>query len=162
MESCFKTLQETKSLLLNLTNEEFTNTSVAPYYSSIGSHVRHILDFYDCILKGQSKEVDLTNRLRDLSVEESCSNALEYLKTLEESLKEIKIDQDRHIVVIDDLGCGPIKMNYTFGALMAQANSHTIHHHAIINYILSQLNITFSNNRFGFNPSTPKEFLIKE
>lgn len=157
MESCLKTLQETKTLLSNLSNDDYTNKTVAPYYSSVGSHVRHILDFYDCITNETSNEVNLINRSRDLEMESSSISALAYLNTLVSKLNTINQDQDRRIVVIDDLGQGAVKINYTFGALMAQANSHTIHHHAIINYILSQLNVNLSEDRFGFNPSTPEQ-----
>ena len=45
--STLKTLQKTNSLLFNLTDEQLSDASVSPYYSSIGSHLRHILDFYD-------------------------------------------------------------------------------------------------------------------
>ena len=48
-------------------------------------------------------------------------------------------------------------MNYTFSALLAQANSHTIHHYAIINYILNSLNIEMTDEDFGYNPTTPKK-----
>ena len=40
------------------------------------------------------------------------------------------------VIVTDDLGMGKIEMTYTLGSLFSQANSHTIHHYAIINYIM--------------------------
>lgn len=61
-------------------------------------------------------------------------------------------------MVIDDLGMGKIEISYTFGALLAQAKSHTIHHYAIINYILDRLGVTVSDSEFGYNPTTPKQF----
>ena len=64
---------------------------------------------------------------------------------------------DEDIYVIDDLGHGKIKIKYTIGALFAQANSHTIHHYAIINYNLDALNISIEDSDFGYNPTTLKE-----
>ena len=44
--------------LLNcISNEIYGNTTIAPYYSSIGSHMRHILDIFDCIFDGLESKV---------------------------------------------------------------------------------------------------------
>ena len=155
IQSCLRTLQETRVLILNLNNEQFCDKSIAPYHSSIGSHIRHILDFYNCIVNENEDGVDLTNRERNPKVETCCNSALNHLNSLEETLQKLNNDEKRQLQVTDDLGQGIICLDYTFGALMAQANSHTIHHHAIINYILNQLDIKVSDLRFGFNPTTP-------
>ncbi len=63
---------------------------------------------------------------------------------------------DNEIIVIDDLGMGKVEIKYTFASLLAQANSHTIHHYAIINYILNGLNIELKMNNLDYNPTTPK------
>ncbi len=55
------------------------------------------------------------------------------------------------------LGLGKIEMTYTYDALFSQANSHTIHHYAIINYILDGLKIAFDDADFGYNSTTPKQ-----
>jgi len=155
LESCLKTLDNTKDFLLQLTDAELTNKTVAPYYSSVGSHVRHILDFYNCIVNEVENGVDLSKRERNLEVELYSEVALEYLEHIKNSLQQLDYDENRILQVSDDFGNGIICLNYTFGALLAQANSHTIHHHAIINYILDRLGIVITNSRFGFNPTTP-------
>jgi hypothetical protein len=155
VKSTLHTLQNTNVLLTTLSNATLGNTSIAPYHSSIGSHVRHILDFYDCILV-EGSTIDLTARKRQLEVETNCDAALRYLKTLQEKL--IKLDAkmlNKPVLVTDDLGLGKIEIAYTFSALLAQANSHAIHHYAIINYILHGLQIAVEDSRFGYNPTTP-------
>jgi len=52
-------------------------------------------------------------------------------------------------------------LKYTFIALLAQANSHTIHHYAIINYILDRLHIEMKDDSFGYNPTTPKQVIAE-
>jgi len=157
IQSNLKTLNKTKTLLSNLTNEELSNNSVSPYYSSIGSHIRHILDIYDCALRVNSEnKIDLTDRKRNTDVEIKCESALQYLNQIIDKLKNIDIASGDNIIVIDDLGLGKIEMQYTYEALMTQANSHTIHHHAIINCILEQLNISVNDETFGYNPTTPR------
>ena len=161
IESTLKTLQTAKSLLDNLEDDALCNSSVSPYYSSIGSHVRHILDFYDCILNMNSENrIDLTARSRNKEVESKCCSAKNYLNSIIKKLNSLNSEMNTNVVVIDDLGLGKIKMPYTLAAVFSQANSHTIHHYAIINYILEGLNISFPDSDFGYNPTTPKETAI--
>ncbi|WP_248722546.1 hypothetical protein [Seonamhaeicola sp. ML3] len=157
IESSLKTLQKSRFLLEKLTDDELCNASISPYYSSIGTHLRHILDFYDCIFKASSGEIiDLTARSRNREVESKCCSALSYLGFIEDKLRSSRNKMDETVTVVDDLGMGSIKMQYTRASLFSQANSHTIHHYAIINYILEGLNISFEDSDFGYNPTTPK------
>ncbi|GAA4811915.1 hypothetical protein [Litoribaculum gwangyangense] len=161
IKSTLKTLNQTKSLLSSLEDDVLSNSSVSPYYSSIGSHVRHILDFYDCIFSiNTENKIDLTARSRNIDVESKCTSAEDYLDSIINKLKNFDFDDNRLVNVIDDLGSGKIQIPYTFGALFAQANSHTIHHYAIINYIANSLKITLSNTDFGYNPTTPKQVSV--
>lgn len=160
IQSTLNTLIKSKTLLDNMNDEALCNSSVAPYYSSIGTHIRHILDFYDCIFSPDSSGmVDLTARSRNRDIESKCCNAKNYLNSIEEKLSSTDFDMNDIVKVIDDLGLGKIEMTYTLGALFSQANSHTIHHYAIINYILKGLNIVFDDSEFGYNPTTPKQVL---
>lgn len=161
IKSSLLTLQKSKLLLIKLSNDELSDASVSPYYSSIGSHIRHIYDFYYCSLEFNSEgKIDLTSRKRDLTVETCCDSASDYLKKITEKLQAVEEKLKDSIIVIDDLGCGKIEMDYTYSALLSQANSHTIHHYAIIGYILDRLNITFVDVNFGYNPTTPKKEVV--
>lgn len=158
IQSNLKTLQKTRLLLSNLTNEELCNNSVSPYNSSLGCHIRHILDFYDCVLNiDMNKHIDLTARKRNNKVECECSTATEYLDVIVNKLENIDFQVEEKVIVIDDLGLGKTEIVYTLGALFAQANSHAIHHYAIINYILDSLGIALHDDEFGYNPTTPRE-----
>ncbi len=164
IQSSLLTLQKSKTLLIKLSNEELSDASVSPYYSSVGSHLRHIFDFYYCSLEFNSEgKIDLTSRKRDLTVESCCDSATDYLNKIIKKLQAVEENIKDSIIVIDDLGCGKIEMDYTYSALLSQANSHTIHHYAIIGYILDRLNITFEDSNFGYNPTTPikEEVLLK-
>lgn len=157
IESSLQTLQKSKNLLSFLSNEQLSDTSVSPYYSSIGSHLRHIFDFYACIFSYNSV-IDLTERRRNTLVECDCNCAEDYLKTIVDKLVVLD-DLDREVMVIDDLGIGKVKTKYTMSAILVQANSHTIHHYAIINYILYGLGIFVEDSDFGYNATTPKKTL---
>ncbi len=156
LQAILENLNRATLLLTNLTNAQYADASVAPYYSSIGSHFRHILDFYDCILEGyENRTIDLTARRRDLMTEQLCEKAQERILQLNQKLQFFENELDQQVKVVDDLGSGAVSMNTSLGALLLQANSHTIHHYAIINYILANLGIQFADHHFGYNPTTP-------
>ena len=162
IKSSVKTLNKSRHLLTKLSDAQLANVSVSPYYSSIGSHIRHILDFYSCIFNESEKTIDLTARNRDLDVEKYCDTAISYLDNIIEKVGRLNaFEMHRDIVVIDDFGMGNTELKYTFVALLAQANSHTIHHYAIINYILDRLNIEVEDDSFGYNPTTPKQVIVE-
>lgn len=158
IQSTLRTLQKSQALLDNLSNEQLCDASVSPYYSSIGCHIRHILDFYDCIFNVDNEnKVDLTARSRNKAVECDCGCAQDYLNQIIGRLSATKFNIDETVLVTDDLGLGKTEIPYTFGSLLAQANSHTIHHYAIINYIFDSLGIEINDSEFGYNPTTPKQ-----
>lgn len=161
IQSTLKTLQKSQILLDNLCNDQLRDSSVSPYYSSIGSHIRHILDFYECLLlNSDGNKIDLTARSRNKSVESDCSCAQDYLNLVIGKLRATSFDINDTVLVIDDLGLGKTEILYTYGALLAQANSHTIHHYAIMNYIFDSLGIEMKDSEFGYNPTTPKQASI--
>jgi hypothetical protein len=162
IQSTLKTLQKSQVLLQGLSNNELCDATVSPYYSSIGSHIRHILDFYDCLLtKHTDGTIDLTARSRNKAVESDCGSAQDYLNLIRDKLNAASFDIKDTVMVIDDLGLGKTEIPYTYGALLAQANSHTIHHYAIINYIFDSLGISINDSEFGYNPTTPKPVSLK-
>lgn len=162
IQSTLKTLQKTQIILDHLTNTQLCDTSVPPYHSSIGSHIRHILDFYDCIFNlNTENSIDLTARSRNKDVESDCDCAQNYLNTIISKLKNFSLGISDNVIVIDDLGLGKIEITYTYGCLFAQANSHTIHHYATINYIFNTLGFVIKDSDFGYNPTTPKATKVK-
>ncbi|MGB5419462.1 hypothetical protein [Algibacter sp.] len=162
IQSSLKTLQKSQVLLNQLSNIQLCDASVPPYHSSIGTHLRHILDFYDCIFNlDADNRIDLTARSRNKAIESDCGCAQDYLNVIIEKLNSASFSMNDSVLVIDDLGLGKIQIPYTYGALFAQANSHTIHHYAIINYIFDSLGIVINDDEFGYNPTTPKETIQK-
>jgi uncharacterized damage-inducible protein DinB len=153
-----KNLQRGVQLLKGISDEDYRNTSIAPYYSSIGTHVRHILDVFDCIFEGlPTNEINLINRKRNSLAENFTKNGIDYFNEITEKLQFLnESDFDKIVKVTDDLGLGTITANYTLGGILIQAHSHAIHHFASVGYVISQLGIELPDDNFGFNPTTPK------
>ena len=158
LQAIEKNLSRGIKLLENISNEEYSNTSIAPYYSSIGGHMRHILDVFDCIFEGlESNNVNLIKRKRNIIVENKTAEGIKYFKTIISKLEQVENqDLNRIIQVTDDLGLGIVTTNYTIASALIQAHSHAIHHFASVGYVISQLGIELPDEDFGFNPTTPR------
>ncbi len=145
------------ALLKAIDSNTYRDTSVGPYYSSIGSHIRHTLDFFNCIISGlDSNNIDLTARKRDEILSTNKESAIQYIYKLQETLHSyIDANTDYLIHVTDNMGKGKVTVNYTLESVLAHANSHTIHHYATIGYILDNLGIEIKIPGFGYNPTSP-------
>jgi len=145
-------------LLNSITDEQYSDMSIAPYYSSIGGHIRHILDIFDCIFDGLAKgEVNLAARKRNELAEQKTAFGLSYFEEVMDKLSSLSnADLNQIVPVKDDLGLGEITQNYTLGAALIQAHSHAIHHFASLGYLINQLGIDLPDNDFGYNPTTPR------
>jgi len=162
IEAIEKNLNRGIQLLSQISDEQYSNTSIAPYYSSIGGHVRHILDIFDCVFEGIPFEnINLITRKRNVLVEKYTSNGIEYFEEVKLKLNKLENTNFNKIVkVTDDLGLGAITENYTLASILIQAHSHAIHHFASVGYIITQLGIQLPDDDFGFNPTTPKQVKI--
>jgi uncharacterized damage-inducible protein DinB len=162
IEAIEQNLNRGIKLLVNISDNDYANTKIAPYYSSIGGHMRHILDVFDCVFEGLSKnEVNLINRKRNELSETYTKNGIEYFEQTVVNLRKLKSEDFNKIIkVTDDLGLGIITANYTLAAILVQAHSHAIHHFASVGYIISQLGIKLPDEDFGFNPTTPRNKIV--
>ncbi len=145
------------SLIDAIETSVYTDVSVGPYYSSIGSHLRHALDFFDCIIGGlQKNDIDLTARKRDEIISTDPEAAKNHIREIQQQLAAfIDINTDYLLHVTDNLGEGKVTIMYTLESILAQANTHATHHYAIISYMLQALSIEVVIPGFGYNPSTP-------
>ncbi|WP_298880971.1 DinB family protein [uncultured Polaribacter sp.] len=153
-----KNLQRGINLLNKISDDQFSDASVAPYYSSIGCHMRHILDVFSCVFDGlETNSIYLNKRNRNQLVEQKTNLGIDYFESIINKLKQLDAsDFEKSYAVTDDLGLGVEIANYTLGAILMQAHSHAIHHFASVGYIIYHLGLELPDADFGFNPSTPK------
>ena len=163
IQSTLKTLQKSKNLLDALQDDTLCDASLAPYFSSIGTHIRHILDFYTSVFNGlDSNSIDLTDRERDCLIEIDINYAKSKIRRVLDDLEEFTTYKlDARYELIDDLGQGTVNIPTNLYAILVQANSHTIHHYAIISHLLYAYDIVIKDQTFGYNPTTPvKKVLV--
>jgi len=154
-----KNLQRGIKLLNNISDEQYSDCSVPPYYSSIGNNMRHILDVFSCIFKGINEgNIDFSDRERNELAQVQTKFGIDYFNQIITELSNLdEKDFDRIVKVTDDLGTGKITTNYTLGSALVQAHSHTIHHYASIGFIIDHLGIELPDEDFGYNPTTPRK-----
>ena len=159
IEATEKNLKRGVNLLNNISDNEYSNNSIAPYYSSIGCHMRHVLDVFSCVLIGfKNENIDLTIRKRNELAEQKTTVGIDYFNEVIDQVCAMSNNNLKsEITVSDDLGSGKITVNTTLEAALMQAQSHAIHHYASVGYLIYQLGIELPDADFGFNPTTPKK-----
>ncbi|WP_010135405.1 DinB family protein [Ochrovirga pacifica] len=159
IDAIVQNLEKGKYLLKNLCNDQYSYNQIPPYHSSIGAHMRHVLDVFQCVFKGlDNSQVDFTYRERNVTREKCTIQGTAYFDDIIHQLKSLKKeDYSRNLIVIDNLGSGKISYSTTLAALLAQAQSHAIHHYATVGFLMNQQNIQLPNNCFGVNPTTPQK-----
>ena len=158
-----KNLQRGIKLLNSISDQQYSNATIPPYYSSIGCNMRHVLDAFTCIFNGlDSKVVDFSDRERNCTVEQNTEAGIAYFNTTIKKLHALKeADFEIIISVSDDLGTGKTTANYTLASALIQAHSHAIHHFASVGFIIHQLGIELPDADFGYNPTTPKKVFVE-
>ena len=151
-------LERGVQLLTSITDEQYSNASIPPYFSSIGCHMRHVLDAFTSIFNGlESGCVDFSDRKRNTISEEKTTEGIRYFQETLQKLKNLSSENlEKTIEVTDNLGTGDITITYTVENALAYAHSHAIHHFASIGFLVNQLGIELKNPDFGYNPTTPK------
>lgn len=153
-----KNLSEIKDLLKGLSQEQYNRKLEILTNASIGQHVRHILEFYQCLFKGeQSKEVNYDARQRDLQLETDIHFASKMIDVLINSLLQVKSDFPVTFIAnystIQNQKSELIESS--FFRELAYNLEHSVHHQALIKVAITEMQLTsLVKETFGFAPST--------
>ena len=119
----------------------------------IGAHIRHDLNFVECVLKGiETGIVDYATRERDERIETDPAFAASRIEDVIATLKSLNVDPRTVLFVVSEIDAS-LSHRSTVSRELEFVLSHTIHHHAIIK---QKLRDTASNidPAFGVAPST--------
>ena len=145
-------LQQGLSLLGHIDEATFVNSppGLAPH--RVGSHLRHVLEFYECFLDGlDASQIDYDARKRDDLIERSRHVAAAKICTILRRLEALTFLADHMLEVRVENGDG--YLGSSVGRELQALSSHTIHHFALIAVTLRLHGIQVDPN-FGMSPST--------
>ena len=149
-------LTQAEKLIEDLSDAIYTNNEIPPYQSGVGKHIRHVLDFYSAFLKPPEDVTNYDDRERSVTVETDRIHALETIRQIINSLESIQ-NADLQVQSKNDDGghrpSGFAYSNSSIGRELQFLASHTVHHFAMIAFILVQQGYT-PHHDFGVAAST--------
>lgn len=150
---CAALLAQGRDLVAGLSNEVYAASLEAGVWASPGGHLRHVIDYVDCLLRGiDVRVVDYTARMRVLEVESCRAAGVRELDRCIESLEKLGNRSERTLL---DVRCdeGDPWVASTLARELRFVASHTVHHYALIRLTLAQHGVEAPSS-FGISPST--------
>ena len=156
---------QVRELLNNIDNKTFCEPLSSFNGSSVGQHIRHIIDFYLCLVNGCEQEnIDYDTRQRNPLIETDTKVAIAELQEISDAVQGL----DVHKVVqvnssfTDDENEENSQIPSSIGRELMYAYDHAIHHLAMVKIGMRQHfpNIEINNN-LGVAPSTLKYRKVK-
>mgnify|MGYP003578845093 CR=1 FL=1 len=153
IQHVFVQLSET---LNQLSNEEYSRSSNILMRATIGQHVRHIIELFQCLEKGYDTGlVNYEKRKRDYEIETDRQLAIELLKEIYRNIER----PNRTIILeaedyCDEVQIVSIPSNYY--RELAYNLEHTIHHMALIRVGINEVSSVILPEEFGVAYSTIK------
>ena len=124
--------------------------------SSIGAHMRHILDRFQCFFSGLADGcIDYDARKRDKSIETSLNAARFSIATITRRLQDLAPVESDEIMVAETVHCGSprVLIGSSVARELMSLITHTTHHLSIINLMARDLGCCLGDD-LGKAPST--------
>jgi len=157
-------LEELNEFLARLPEKEFTKKVELLGGSTIGQHIRHILEFYISLKNCKTGEICYDDRIRDKRLENELLFAQHSIETLIVEL--LKIDEDQQLFVKANHSLAQDFVSHLKSSLfreLAYALDHSTHHLAIIKLALKAENVILDlPPNFGIAPSTVRHKLCAQ
>lgn len=150
-------LEELRALLSILPSDLYKMAQSTLNGSTVGQHIRHILEFYTCLLEGlKSGCICYDKRARDLNIEQVPAYAIEVIGVIENVLQ--RLDSDHSLTLelclyTGDSDSNTTKIETSLKRELAYVFDHALHHQAIFKRLLIEHNIQLTPD-FGVAAST--------
>lgn len=150
-------LEQLKEMLQAINNENYTRQNEILSGSSVGQHIRHILEFYLLLVSGSfSGTISYDKRQRDIRIEEDQQFAIQTIDRLLQGIDTL--DETLTVKFEGDFTADGSAQNSTLSSVgreLAYCIEHSIHHQAIIKAGLIVLGLSeLTNENFGVAYST--------
>lgn len=139
-----------------LSQEQYVQPCKTLFNATIGQHVRHIIELFQCLESGYgSGLVNYEKRKRDLRIETDKAFAsgllIEVHQGLEKANKALKLE-----ACYDEHDTEPLTLDTNFYREVAYNLEHTIHHMALIRVGITEVSDIELPEEFGVASSTIK------
>lgn len=154
---CKNNLNELKDLLVKLKGDHYTRSLEVLSGATLGQHVRHILEFYQCIQAGAVEGVvNYDARVRDINLETDIVFTIREIDRISQWLEGISINSmlmlQGNFAPEED---AQLSMASSVFRELAYCYEHSIHHQALIKIGLKDLGIGYViDENFGVAPAT--------
>ena len=124
--------------------------------SSIGQHIRHVIEFYQCMIIGYSTNtINYDKRVRDKMIEESREFAIQCFNKCLFDIKNSDLKKVLSLELFYGNENDVTRLSTTFEREIVYNIEHTIHHMALIKIGLKEINDAIEiPNEFGVAVST--------
>ncbi|UOB18258.1 DinB family protein [Abyssalbus ytuae] len=151
-------LLQLTNVLQQLTNQQFTAPLDVLNGSTIGMHVRHILEFYICLMNSVTTlSVNYDDRKRDITLETNTKNCIEAVTKILEFVNAVKKDLPIKLSANYSIHneSDKVTLNSSLFRELLYNVEHTVHHLAIIKIGLKALDNNIKvDESFGVASST--------
>lgn len=139
-----------------LTQQEYVQPCSTLFNNTIGQHVRHIIELFQCLETGyDAGMVNYEKRRRDLLIESDKDFATRLLQEIFTNLsrtnKELVLE-----AMYDEHATEPITISTNYYREIAYNLEHTIHHMAMIRVGVNEVSAIILPEDFGVASSTVK------
>jgi len=142
--------------ITRLSNEQYTRPCRTLMSNTIGQHVRHIIELFQCLEKGYiSGKIDYENRKRDTVIEANkeiaCALLQQIFSSLDKPNKELLLAAS-----YDDHSDEPVIISTNYLREVAYNLEHAIHHMALMRVGIAEVSDIVLPENFGVASSTIK------
>lgn len=156
-KAVFKLLTQITEAVKQLEDSQYAEPLPVLSQSSIGQHVRHVIEMYECLLDGyEAGIVNYELRKRQKSLETMKDAAI---KRIEELVNKIGNLEDKSLELelnFDEKSTDFTRLNSNFYRELAYNIEHTIHHMALLRIGLTEIGTGSIHPNFGIASSTVK------
>jgi hypothetical protein len=157
VKTSIEIIDQLRGLLVQINAEDYSKELSVLSKNTIGKHVRHVLEFYECLQNGiVLKEINYDARQRNLKLESNPTYALEICDGLKALLEQNEADRPMRLLM--DYGKSELaSVDTTYYRELAYNIEHAVHHFAIIGIaVKNELQHIGLASNFGIAYSTVK------
>lgn len=151
-----KQLKSVQSILHQINDEDYTLPLSTLKNATIGKHIRHVIEFYECLLfRASNAPVNYDSRKRNLLLEENVKYTSDFIAEIIDKLE--LITSNERLLLISEYENERVEMESSLFREITYNIEHSVHHLAIIGIAipihLSYINVS---ENFGYADSTVK------